>query len=57
MNLDIDGGDRDAAGTAWDLGADQFNLAPTSATSSDDPSRRLNLAFFGVQGLGSFSTV
>ena len=57
VNLDIDGGDRDAAGTAWDLGADQFNLAPTSATSSDDPSRRLNLAFFGVQGLGSFSTV
>lgn len=57
VNLDIDGGDRDAAGTAWDLGADQFNLAPTSAAASDDPSRRLNLAFFGVQGLGSFSTV
>lgn len=57
VNIDIDGGDRDAAGTAWDLGADQFNLAPTSASGNGKYSSRLNLFFFGAQGLGSFSTV
>jgi hypothetical protein len=58
VNVDIDGRDRDEAASTWDLGADEFGLnPPASVTSSDNPSRRLNLAFFGVQGLGSFSTV
>ena len=57
VNLDIDGGDRDAAGTAWDLGADQYNLVPTSSSANGKYSNRFNLFFFGAQGLGSFSTV
>jgi hypothetical protein len=57
VNLDIDGGDRDAAGTAWDLGADQYNLVPTSSSANGKYSSRFNLFFFGAQGLGSFSTV
>ena len=57
VNIDIDGGDRDSSAATWDLGADEFGLVPASSTSSEDASRRLNLAFFGVQELGSFSTV